>query len=428
MPPRDSDIARASGWPGAPGERLAVTVATFQRWLYLPHPGSLVIALATVAANRMSGDPVWLALVGPPGGGKTEILQALDGLDEVHHIATLTEAALLSGTPKRDKTNDATGGLLRELGAYGIIVCKDFTSVLAMNRDSRGQVLAALREVFDGAWTRRVGTDGGRMLHWSGKAGFLAGCTPTIDRHHGVMSAMGERLVFYRLPSEDQDELAMRTLDHVGSEMPMRAELRQAVVDLFANLTLPAETPTVALDDRQRLVLLAGLTARARSAVERDSYSREIDLIPDPEAPTRLVGALARLLTSLRVIGADEATAWRLVTKVAIDTVPALRMDVLRYLAESDERQTTSTIALACGYPSSTARRAAEELAAHGVLERHKPGRDDEWTLTAWTRARWPATTFPENPPHSRSALKIDRDGRPGLSGTVAADRPGAAR
>jgi len=112
-------------------------------------------------------------LVGPPGGGKTEIIQAIGGLPEVHFAATLTEASLLSGTSKREKTTDATGGLLRQVGAYGIVVAKDFTSVLSIASDSRGQVLAALREVYDGSWTRLVGTDGGRQLHWAGKCGLV---------------------------------------------------------------------------------------------------------------------------------------------------------------------------------------------------------------------------------------------------------------
>ena len=43
-----------------------------------------------------------------------------------------------------------------------MIVAKDFTSVLAMDTNYRGKVLAALREVYDGDYTRQLGTDGGR--------------------------------------------------------------------------------------------------------------------------------------------------------------------------------------------------------------------------------------------------------------------------
>ncbi|MBA3328219.1 MAG: hypothetical protein H0T43_07950 [Solirubrobacterales bacterium] len=57
--------------------------------------------LGTVAANLLDGDPVWLLVVGPPGGAKSEILQATAGLPDVHVAATLTEPALLSGEAHR---------------------------------------------------------------------------------------------------------------------------------------------------------------------------------------------------------------------------------------------------------------------------------------------------------------------------------------
>jgi hypothetical protein len=54
---------------------LSVLILTFKRWLYLPDAAALLAVLGTVAANRMGGDPLWLLLIGPPGGGKTELLQ-----------------------------------------------------------------------------------------------------------------------------------------------------------------------------------------------------------------------------------------------------------------------------------------------------------------------------------------------------------------
>jgi len=62
------------------------------------------------------------------------------------------------------RTPEATGGLLRKLGDHGLLVIKDFTSILSMNRDMRAEVLGAVREVHDGRWSRNVGTDGGQTL------------------------------------------------------------------------------------------------------------------------------------------------------------------------------------------------------------------------------------------------------------------------
>ena len=103
-------------------------IQVFRQWLYLPDVRPLLAVLGTVAAARLPGDPVWLVLVGPPGGGKTELLQGAAALDDVHPIATLTEASLLSGTSRKEHDYDATGGLLRSIGDKGIMLCKDFTS------------------------------------------------------------------------------------------------------------------------------------------------------------------------------------------------------------------------------------------------------------------------------------------------------------
>jgi len=396
----------------APAGFLAETLEPFQRWLFMPDPRPLLALLGTIAANRLDGDPVWLVLIGPPGGGKSEILQSAAGLPNVHPTGTLTEPALLSGTPKRDKEADAKGGLLRAIGDFGIILCKDFGSVLSMQRDSRAAVLAALREIYDGSWTRHVGTDGGRTLSWSGKVGLLAGCTPTIDRHHAVMGSMGERFVLFRLPEVDSGEQAGRALDHAGREKEMRAELAEAVAHLFAR-SLPDPRP---LDnaERDRLVALATLAVRCRSAIERDGYTREIELIPEPEAPTRLIVVLERLLAGLDAIGADRKHAWAVIAKAATDSIPALRWAVIRQLATTETAE-TSRIAEALGYPTPTARRALEELTAHAVVSRFKQGdgKADTWTLSGWARDRLAAagTTFPETSVGlSSSPLRIERD------------------
>src|SRR5206468_4162980 len=124
----------------------------------------------------------------------------------------------------------------------------------------------------------------GQTLHWSGKVGLLAGATPTIDRHHGVMGTMGERFVLLGLTPGDDAEQARRSLAQAGHEAAMRRELQEAVAGLFAK-GLPRKPRERTPEDGERLVKLASLVVRCRSAVERDGYSREVELVPDAEAP-----------------------------------------------------------------------------------------------------------------------------------------------
>jgi hypothetical protein len=366
---------------------------TFRGWLHLPDAGALDIVLGTIAANRLEGDPVWTLLVGPPGGGKSELLNAVSHLDDAYPAGTLTEASLLSGTPKKDVGEGSKGGLLRAINEHGILVCKDFGSVLSMNRDARAGVLAALREIFDGSWTRHVGTDGGRTLSWRGKMGLIGGVTPTIDRHHAVMGAMGERFTLYRLPGIDNDTQARQALGHAGREREMREELAEAAHAAVATLTIPQGRSD---EETDQLIALATFVVRSRSAVERDSYSREIELVPGAEAPARLVITLDRLLAGLDSIGCDRDQAMVIVTKTALDSIPALRLLCLRAL-EKHEDLDTNQVATDARYPTSTTRRALEDLVAHGLVERERQqaaNQPHHWHLSEFAAER--LHRFPE--------------------------------
>lgn len=372
---------------------------TFRRWLHLPDLGPLYALLGAVAANRLEGDPVWLLLVGPPGGGKTELLNTLGGVPDTYPAATITEAALLSGVPRKEHAQGAKGGLLREIGDFGIIVAKDFGSVLSMNRDARALLLAALREVYDGSWTRYVGQEGGRQLHWEGKVGFVGGVTPTIDRHHAVMGAMGERFIFYRLPEADPEQQARRALEHAGKEKQMRAELGEATAALIAEAK--GRPDNLQAEDVDRLVSMSTLTVRARSSIERDGYTRDIELVPEPEAPTRIIVVLRRLLQGLDAIGIDRDVSWVVIAKAALDSIPAIRLACLKTLNAAHPAQLdTNEIASQIRYPASTTRRALEDLTAHSLTYCNPdPGKAHRWGLKPFAQAR--LSSFPEMSVHT---------------------------
>jgi len=148
--------------------------------LWLPDPAVAYLVLAAVAANRLPGDPLWLLVVGPPSSGKTEMLDSLSDLAEFHAVSTFTEAGLLSGSSTKEGSS-ATGGLLRQLGERGLMVVSDFGTLLNEHGSTRNRLFACLREIFDGRFVRRLGTDGGRTFAWKGHAGFIGACTEAID-------------------------------------------------------------------------------------------------------------------------------------------------------------------------------------------------------------------------------------------------------
>jgi hypothetical protein len=354
----------------------------FERWLILPSRAPVYAVLGTIAANQLAGDPVWLGLIAPPSSAKTEILNSVSVLPYVYQAATLTPAALLSGVPKKQHHKTAMGGLLRQIGDFGIISLKDFGSILSMRPDAKAEILAALRELFDGAWTRHLGTDGGRTLSWRGKVGLIFGCTGVIDSHYSIISAMGDRFLLNRLsPCDGQFK---RALEHSGAAtVQMRKELTEAVAHLFANRG--SEPRRLSDEEFERLDRRVSLVVRLRGAVERDRQSREVEAIYGAEGTARLGLTLERLLAGLDTLGLDRALALDVVEAIAMDSVPPTRRRAYEFLQDIAPAQAeTAAVAKDMGLPTVTVRRALEELAAYGLVERtgQGQGKPDLWCAT----------------------------------------------
>jgi hypothetical protein len=361
---------------------LNAIIGLAQKYLFLPDPGALVIALATVIASRLPGNNVWMMLVAPPSFGKTEILNSLLGLDGIHEAATITEAGLLSGTPQKDRTKDSTGGLLRKMNYGDILLLKDFTSVLNMNRDSRGQLLAALREIYDGRWTRHLGTDGAKSFSWEGRIGLIGGVTGAIDRHHEVISSMGDRFLYYRLPTADRDGVLNITFDRTESEKNSKQYLQRAVAMYVSSLTIPAEPQSIPTEDIHWLKAAAEVAARGRTAVERDGVRREIIHVHELESPARLAGSLGQLYSALSLMECSVAEVRRLIARVATSCVPRDRAHILTYLGGTPEGGTIAEMMQTeqLDMPETPIRRAVEEMECLRLVTR--TGKlSQRWTL-----------------------------------------------
>ena len=125
--------------------------------------------------------------------------------------------------------------MLCQIGEMGVLVIKDVTSILSMGRELRAEVMAALREIYDGRWVRTVGTDGGRTLEWHGRIAVVGAVTTAWDSAHAVIATMGDRFVLLRMDStKERTSAGRRAIANTGSEDKMRAELSTAVADVLA--------------------------------------------------------------------------------------------------------------------------------------------------------------------------------------------------
>jgi Bifunctional DNA primase/polymerase, N-terminal len=376
----------AAGGPAPTPAAIDDTLKVFERWLLLKDHMPVLAVLGTVAANYLPGDAVWLALIAPPSSAKTEILNATARLPQVVQAATVTPAGLLSGTSKKQQAKGAKGGLLQQIGDFGILALKDFGSILSMHPETKAETLAALREVYDGSWTRHVGSDGGRTLHWQGKVGLITAATGVIDSHYSVIGAMGDRFLFSRLaPTQGQAQFT-RALDHVGpTTKQMREELAQAVAQLFAGRK--SDPRPINKDEAERIGSMISLVVRLRGPVVRDRRTNEIEAIYGAEGTARVGLALERLLAGLDTLGVERAAAMDVVLSVAMDSVPPQRRAAYECVCKHGDVK-TADVAVELGLPTNTARRVLEDLTAYRLLERRSLGQGH---ADKWVRANWEA-------------------------------------
>jgi predicted transcriptional regulator len=354
----------------------------FRRWLGNDYDTDALDAMLTAAAVERfddGSDLIWLLIISGPGNAKTETAQALDGINATITSIISSEAALLSATPKRDRSKDATGGLLRKIGDRGMLVIKDVTSILSMNRDLRARVLAALREVYDGSWYREVGTDGGHTIEWKGRIAVVGAVTTAWDTAHSVVATMGDRFVLVRMDSTKARPAAgRRAIGNTGDETRMRRELAAAVAGVIAGMNIEPITITDAETDV--LIAAADLVTLARTGVEYD-YRGDVIQAHAPEMPTRFAKQLTQIIRGAVAIGMDREAALRLALRCARDSMPPMRLEIIDDLA-AHPHSPTQQVRKRIDKPRNTVDRQLQALHMLGVLTCDEEPYDEN-------RSRW---------------------------------------
>jgi hypothetical protein len=396
-------------------------LAYYRQLLHLPDPTAVLAALGTVAANQLPGDPVWTLLVGPPSSGKTEIIDSLRLVPKAVSVSTVTKASLLSG-----RTGGRGGLLLTHFSdGTGLLLVKDLTSILSEAPAARAEILATLREVFDGHVTRAVGTRDD-PLEWAGKLGFLGAVTEEIEQHRAAIGLMGDRFVYVPMPSNDttRAEVAHRAITNGGKQPTMRQDLAEAVATFITDLDTD-QPPTRTPEDDAWLVAAADFASRARSPVLRDQRTREIELVPEPELPARLVGEFSQLWNGLTIIGATDAQTRQVILAAALGGIPKLRRHALLALLDAGEPLRTAQVMVRMRTPEQTTRRALDELAALCVIDAEVAsvnyGQTVTWSVTPQTGRHWDRLTLPTQ---INEGLALSLPSSPTLFGDVAPGEP----
>jgi hypothetical protein len=357
-------------------------ISEYQAIYYLEDTAIIPLLCAVVLSNRMMGDPCWLFVVGGSSAGKTELLNMITGIPKyVTEISMLTSNTFLSGM-KAGKGGEPS--LLLRIERTSIMVMKDFTTILSMNKDEQQAIMGQFREVYDGKMTKATGN--GNNINWEGKITLIAGVTEKIHVMESKFSGMGTRAIQYTLPPQDSIKTAQRSakIRHgiKESREHMKAEFREYFEHMVplvvsSNYEIPEEVS-------MKLLHVADFASLVRSPVERN-YKGEVEYVLSREMPMRMSNQLHTIGSVFMAMEAGVLLPQyeKILYKLGLDSMPKGRRICLRVLAVTGSSK-TKEVSAAIGYETETTRKWLEELAVLGICNREVNeggSRGDNWVL-----------------------------------------------
>ena len=335
-------------------------IQTMKRWLWIEDEDQIKIILSVAVASQFPGDPVWMFIVGPSGSAKTEILRSLRTSDRIYTLDTFTDKSFISGfSSKQSGAYD----LLPQLNGK-LLVVKDFTNFLeAGSQREKDATFGILRQAYDGYYESKFGSLKGKKSYDS-TFGIIGGVTGVIDHYSKIHSLLGERFVKLRV-NYNRHQAVKSAFQQSGQEQKMRTEIAEAVrvsVDWYSTQTNvpPLSTPT-----SLKIQQLAESLAILRSPVPRD-WKHDVDYLLDPEVATRVGKQLVKIAKSLFQMNCYD---YRLLLRVARDSVFPERLQIVDYLKKHDEA-TITEISEATKYPRNPIKYGCEDLFYLAACER----------------------------------------------------------
>jgi hypothetical protein len=380
--------------------RLADLEAEFKKFLLIKDPGIISLLVDVVVANQMDMDPVWLFLIAPSSGGKSELIVSVnDILNEagdkiVFPISDLTSNTFASGQKRTGKETS----LLFKMPLGGILTFKDFTSLLSKNEKTRAEIVGQLREIYDKEYTKRTGT--GDDIVWRGKLGAIAGATEIIHEYEEEFSSMGARFIMYSVVQPQRRDVLNFVMekkkDKTYDKEKMRQHLRACMKSYVEFLIDNIEDQEIKISPQAEkdLMDVADFATIARSGVVVNKFKGNVEFVPSAEMPTRMIDQLLALASAMLVrhnaepaskASKDELTIkeYEILHKIAFDSIPLKRRMALKILAQYRLGITTRGLATSINYQTTVAGAWLSQLNGLGVVTResHLGGQGDVWKL-----------------------------------------------
>lgn len=363
--------------------------------LYIEDYNLVDTMLASVFANsKRIGDPVWLTIIGPSSGGKSQIIRPLKKANDklFIQIDDLTSNTLISGNGEHDS-------LIFNIKETGIITMDDLTVLMSKSPEDRNAILSQFRMIYDGRMTKASGKSGGKGITWQGHAGMIAGSTPSIYRFFEDVADMGERFISYRMKDMDED----KAVDFVMQNNIPAKVIDDRIADIFGKYfatIMPAiekiGVDNIKIDDAtmKAIVNISKAGTRLRTPVKIDEREHFVSEFPVAELPFRAMKQLTNIAKSFmaihmaetgdNVLPDDMRTAIEWVGySIANDKRRAYFKAVIGLEAQM-LKPTARNIAAYTGLHQTAVERGMSVLSAIGVVRLNEAKSDNEakmWTI-----------------------------------------------
>jgi hypothetical protein len=363
------------------------------KWLYLKNNNAIDVALATVLSNRLEGDPLWMFLVAPPGGAKTEILNTLSTFDDVYMTSSLTSHSLISGA---SGVGHSDPSLIPKLNGK-VLLLKDFTCILSKKDQEQEEIFGILRDAFDGTCSKVFGN--GIKRTYQSRFTILSAVTPKIYELGAEHQSLGERFLKFSIESNlshsMEEDIIHRAIGNLTKEVGMRNEMCEVVrgflhhrCNSIKDNPMPIMPPAI----QNALVSLSQWGARMRGTVAREKYRPEmISSRPSAEVGSRLGKQLAKFTLALTIVRSKKVVTWEeyeMAKKVMMDTVSQRNEDVIREIVSATSSGSatvkTSEISARTRYTHSTIARLMADMNMLDIVKRHGTVNKYEWQLSPY--------------------------------------------
>lgn len=343
----------------------------YKKYLLVKDTSVIDLIYGAFIANRLPEDPVWLFLVAPPGGSKSEFLMSIDDAPGIFSITGMTSKTLISGAVGPGGSDPSLIAMLNEK----VLVIKDFTTILTQSSFDKDAIFGMLRDAYDGKIDWQFGS--GLQRRYITHFGIIAGVTPAIELMMDNDAILGARFLHFNMPAytdyDEQRAIIRCAISHTSKHNNMRDELKK-----IGKLVLSKNfdtLPNVQEDMLEKLISLTQWLALMRGQVNRQKYTDLVTHTPFSEVGTRPGKQLVKLAQGISMFRGEKEISeytYNIIIKVARSSCPSRNNSILKFLSRSLEAKTVQEIGSAIRLPPQTVNIVLDNMIMFNILNRKK--------------------------------------------------------